>query len=58
MNADQPSGQKVGAASPALALARWAELLAEMSELHAKLEYVNLMLRLGSPRSPESTPDR
>jgi hypothetical protein len=49
MNADQPSGQKVGAATPAVALARWAELLAEMSELHAKLEYVNLMLRLGSP---------
>ncbi|GLS94931.1 hypothetical protein [Piscinibacter gummiphilus] len=25
---------------------RWAALLAEMSELHAKLEYMRLMLRL------------
>lgn len=34
---------------------RWAALLAEMTELHAKLEYMRLMLRLqsgdaGTPR--------
>jgi hypothetical protein len=31
---------------------RWAALLAEMSELHAKLEYMRLMLKLqaGNPQ--------
>jgi hypothetical protein len=34
--------------TPSADLARWAALLAEMSELHAKLEYMRLMLRLGA----------
>lgn len=29
-------------------MARWASLLAEMSALHAQLEYTRLMLRLGA----------
>jgi hypothetical protein len=48
MNAAQPPGQHP-ASVPDVNLARWAELLAEMSALHAKLEYMNLMLRLGNP---------
>ena len=45
--ADLPPGQNQDPA-PHLNMARWAELLAEMSALHAKLEYLNLMLRIGS----------
>jgi len=47
MPADTPPGQNRAPAQD-LKLARWAELLAEISALHAKLEYLNLMLRLGS----------
>lgn len=33
-------------------LGQWAELLAEMSALHAKLEYMRLMLRLQQADAP------
>ena len=45
--ANLPSGQNQDPA-PNANLARWAELLTEMSALHAKLEYLNLMLRIGN----------
>ena len=50
MPADMPPAQN-SAPAPDINLARWAELLAEISALHAKLEYVNLMLRLSSPNA-------
>ena len=37
-------------------LHRWAALLAEMSELHAKLEYALLMMRMERPATPASAP--
>jgi len=50
--ADLPPGQNQHP-TPNLNTARWAELLAEMSALHAKLEYLNLMLRIGGTSQPE-----
>lgn len=56
MNAAPPDG--IPASRPPATDARlgqWAELLAEMSALHAKLEYMRLMLRL--QQADASPPD-